>query len=53
MICLKRMIKVVFWWSDYDKKKNAVKAKKGAKGKGPEGASEEKGTLQEWTLQID
>jgi len=27
--------------------------KKKAKGKGTEGASEEKGTLQEWTMQID
>ena len=53
MICLNPMIEVAFWWSDYNKKKNAFKAKKGAKGKGTEGASEEKGTLQEWTLQID
>ena len=53
MICLKRIIEVAFWWSEYNKKKNSVKAKKGAKGKGTEGASEEKGTLLEWTLKID
>jgi hypothetical protein len=34
-------------------KKNAVKVKKRAKGKGTEGASEEKGTLKESTMQID
>jgi hypothetical protein len=35
---------------DYNKKKNAVKAEKRAKGKGTEEASEEKGILPEWIL---
>ena len=50
MICLKCIIEVDFWWSDYNKKKNTVKAEKRAKGKGTEEASEEKGILPELTL---